>query len=386
MNLDPKISDAGLSSSTSLSSPNATGQNNLDGQSVQSSTSFGAVLTSQANLFKSVSGKDSLDFAKLLSPNITQASQMIDKEKSMHEALVRADRVFQGNVNQIDLQNLIKDSLSYKLAATNPVQAYSNEKNATIVNPLLVQVTMGSQLSSAKGVFRNAEERFTVTEALKKEVDFGHRLNSGKVGFKNGEEATEDDLLNDFSKGRNSQSNPDEKEDAVEVAVLEGVSFVLPHSNIQSGEEMKTNIDLQMKMQSIFGSPEWIEELGLKTAILFSSDKQNAVINLNSDELGPLRILIHLDGDKVNVTFLSNDSQVCDAIQSGFEDLRAALLNAGVELNQAQVSSSASYQQTQAGLLHLATSDQTIGPTNPGKKLDLDTDLLTSTKIVSFYA
>jgi len=170
------------------------------------------------------------------------------------------------------------------------------------------------------------------------------------------------------------------------VAAVEGAGFILPQSAVDPNQEIKTNSELQLKMQSMFASPEWIQELGQKTAILFSSDKHNAVINLNSDELGPLRILIQLDGDKVNVTFLSNDSQVCEAITSGFENLRNSLLNAGVQLNQAYVSSSASYQQTQAGFLSSAPQDQSMGCVNIGQKLDLESDLITSTKIVSFYA
>jgi flagellar hook-length control protein FliK len=386
MNLDPKISDAGLSSSTSLSTPNPNSQSSLEGQGVRSTSSFGEVLTSQASLFKTVGGKDSLDFAKILSPNVTQASQIIDKEKNMQDALVRADKVFEGNVNQADLQNLIKDSLSYKLATTNPVQAFANDKTVTTVNVLVAQTAMGTQLNKTSVVSRGTSEPFANAQGSKDDVGFEHQTKTTCGIFLDLEESIESDLLNGSSKRKHSQSTPEENDETAELAAVEGTSFVLSQSAIDTSQEMKTNGDLYLKMQSIFGSPEWIEELGQKTAILFSSDKHNAVINLNSDELGPLRILIHLDGDKVNVTFLSNDSQVCEAIASGFEDLRNSLLNAGVQLNQTHVGSSASYQQIQAGFLSSAPQDQPVAYLNIGQKLDLDGDLITSTKIVSFYA
>ena len=386
MNLDPKINDAGLSSGASLSSSNTNGQSNLDGQSVRSTTSFGVVLTSQASLFKTVGGKDSLDFAKLLSPNVTQASQIIDKEKRIHEALVGSDKVFNGNVNQADLQNLIKDSLSYKLATTNPVQAYANDKTVSTVNVLAAQTAMGTQFNKTSVVSRGASEPFINAQGSKDEVGAEHQAKTNRAIFQRSGESIENDLLNNTPKRKHSQSTPEENDETSEMAAVEGAGFVLSQSAINTSQEIKTNCDLQMHMQSIFGSPEWIQELGQKTAILFSSDKHNAVINLNSDELGPLRILIQLDGDKVNVTFLSNDSQVCEAIASGFENLRNSLLNAGVQLNQAYVSSSASYQQTQAGFLSSAPQDQSMGCVNIGQKLDLESDLISSTKIVSFYA
>ena len=122
-------------------------------------------------------------------------------------------------------------------------------------------------------------------------------------------------------------------------------------------------------------SPGWIAELAQKTVVMFGSDKHTAVIILNSADKGSLKIILHVNGDQVNASFYSNDSDVLQALQTGIEDLKTSMLEAGLVLNQLNVGSSSSYHQSE-----LAARGEPIA--FDGKLDGVD---LHSPKMVNFY-
>ncbi len=122
-------------------------------------------------------------------------------------------------------------------------------------------------------------------------------------------------------------------------------------------------------------SPEWIAELAQKTVVMFGSDKHTAVITLNSADKGSLKIILQVNGDQVNASFYSNDSDVLQALQMGIDSLKASMLEAGLVLNQLNVSSSPSYRQSE-----LAAQGDSV-PFD-GKLDGMD---LHSAKMVNFY-
>jgi flagellar hook-length control protein FliK len=132
---------------------------------------------------------------------------------------------------------------------------------------------------------------------------------------------------------------------------------------------------IQLQMQSSMSSPEWIAELAQKTVVMFGSDKHTAVITLNSTDKGSLKIILQVNGDQVNASFYSNDSDVLQALQMGIDGLKASMLEAGLVLNQLNVSSGSSYRQS------------TVVGQNESTAFDskLDGIDLHSAKMVNFY-
>jgi flagellar hook-length control protein FliK len=132
---------------------------------------------------------------------------------------------------------------------------------------------------------------------------------------------------------------------------------------------------IQLQMQSSMSSPEWIAELAQKTVVMFGSDKHTAVITLNSADKGSLKIVLQVNGDQVNASFYSNDADVLQALQIGIEDLKSSMLDAGLVLNQLNVSSGSSYRQSE-----LAVQGDSAAFDNMSDAMDLH-----SAKIVNFY-
>jgi hypothetical protein len=76
-----------------------------------------------------------------------------------------------------------------------------------------------------------------------------------------------------------------------------------------------------------------------------------AVLNLNPDNLGLLKIVITVKDHQVNATFVSNNADVRQALQNGLEQLRSSMSQVDLLLEYADVRSGASYEDSQASVI-----------------------------------
>jgi flagellar hook-length control protein FliK len=100
-----------------------------------------------------------------------------------------------------------------------------------------------------------------------------------------------------------------------------------------------------------FGSLQWSEEISQKMIVMVGANMHLAVLNLNPDHLGLLKIVITVKDHQVNATFVSNNADVRQALQDGLEQLRSSMSQVDLVLEQADVRSGVNYEESQASAL-----------------------------------
>jgi flagellar hook-length control protein FliK len=94
--------------------------------------------------------------------------------------------------------------------------------------------------------------------------------------------------------------------------------------------------------------------------LMVGANIHSAVLNLNPDNLGLLKIVITVKDHLVNATFVSNNADVRQALQNGLEQLRSSMSQVDLILEEANVRSGASYEESQASVLTTQAQAGTI--------------------------
>ncbi len=93
------------------------------------------------------------------------------------------------------------------------------------------------------------------------------------------------------------------------------------------------------------GKTGWNEAINQKVMWMVGASEQSATLTLNPKDLGPLQVIIQVNNEKADATFISENPEVRKALEEGLSSLRNSMGQAGVELGQANVNSQ---QQQQA--------------------------------------
>lgn len=89
----------------------------------------------------------------------------------------------------------------------------------------------------------------------------------------------------------------------------------------------------------------WATDFGQKVVWIARAEQQNAQININPPQLGPIQISIKLDGDTASANFASPHSEVRQALEAALPRLREMLADAGIQLGHTNVGSQFNQQQ-----------------------------------------
>jgi flagellar hook-length control protein FliK len=95
------------------------------------------------------------------------------------------------------------------------------------------------------------------------------------------------------------------------------------------------------------GKAGWSEAIGQKVIWMVGAAEQSATLTLNPKELGPLQVIINVNNEKADATFISENPEVRKALEEGMSGLRQSMGQAGVELGQANVNTSRQHQEFQ---------------------------------------
>jgi flagellar hook-length control protein FliK len=93
------------------------------------------------------------------------------------------------------------------------------------------------------------------------------------------------------------------------------------------------------------GKSGWDQAIGQKVVWMVGAGEQSATLNLNPPDLGPLQVVINVNNDKADTTFISQNVEVRKALEEGMSTLRDMMGQAGVELGQTNVSTQSQAQQ-----------------------------------------
>jgi len=303
---------------------------------------FGQLLSSQVKVFQEQDAKNTVNTAQLLSPKIEQASKMEAKEEARH-------------LNHIGQSNRINEWMDLgKTAYAVSAQVSGNPQNQAInshaelayaklaeMQAQSKNMSFLSKGASLAGPGADGRAAFPILNTRQ----FNSGIAFGKVG-----------VLSDTNKDTNSpKAIPNTDSEAVTAL---GISMSDQPGNRRHGQDggnqsdtdfestqMRTN--MQGQIHASFGSLQWSEEISQKLVFMISANMHCAVLNLNPENLGPLKILISVQDQMVNSTFVSNSTDVRQGLQDRIENLRASMEKSGLLLGQVDIRSSKSFQESQ---------------------------------------
>jgi flagellar hook-length control protein FliK len=94
------------------------------------------------------------------------------------------------------------------------------------------------------------------------------------------------------------------------------------------------------------GKTGWDQAISQKVMWMVGAGEQSATLTLNPPDLGPLQVVISVNNDKADTTFISNNAEVRQALQDGMANLREKMSESGLQLGQTSVNSGNQNQQT----------------------------------------
>lgn len=95
------------------------------------------------------------------------------------------------------------------------------------------------------------------------------------------------------------------------------------------------------------GKTGWDTAISQKVMWMVGGAQQSATLTLNPPDLGPLQVVINVNNNQADATFISDNAEVRQALQDGMANLRDKMNESGVQLGQTNVNSgSQQFQQT----------------------------------------
>ncbi len=91
-------------------------------------------------------------------------------------------------------------------------------------------------------------------------------------------------------------------------------------------------------INTYFGSAGWDKEISQKVVWMVGGAEQSATLTLNPPDLGPVQVVINVNNEYADTTFISDNADVRQALQNGVETLREMMKQSGIELGQTNVS------------------------------------------------
>lgn len=115
------------------------------------------------------------------------------------------------------------------------------------------------------------------------------------------------------------------------------------------------------KISARVGTPAWDQSLGQKIVWMSNNTQQTASLTLNPPDLGPLQVVLSVNNDQANATFISAQPDVRLAIEAAMPKLREMMNDAGIQLGQTNVSSGNTPQHRDGQSDGSSTRNQQLG-------------------------
>jgi flagellar hook-length control protein FliK len=136
--------------------------------------------------------------------------------------------------------------------------------------------------------------------------------------------------------------------ETLKVALPEAASAPLPQATPQVGVTMPAAMSAavpafpRMTVETPFGNRYgWAEDFNKQVTWLAANSLQSAELHLNPPQLGPLDVVISLNGDQASAVFSSPHAAVRDAVEQAMPKLREMMSDNGITLGNATVNDQA---------------------------------------------
>ncbi|MFM9835777.1 MAG: flagellar hook-length control protein FliK, partial [Methylophilaceae bacterium] len=141
------------------------------------------------------------------------------------------------------------------------------------------------------------------------------------------------------------------KKEVINTLVPQTTAPVLAEVDLSKAQSASSNY-----IQVSPGKAGWDQAISQKVVWMLGGAEQSATLTLNPPDLGPLQVVINVNNDKADTTFISENPEVRRALENGMPALRGLLDQAGVQLGQANVSTSQQQQEFQQSAKGRSTS------------------------------
>lgn len=95
------------------------------------------------------------------------------------------------------------------------------------------------------------------------------------------------------------------------------------------------------------GTAAWNKSLGQHIAWMVAGDHQTAELHLHPADLGPLQVVLSVENNQADLSFVSREPSVREAIQAAMPELKAMLAESGISLGQTHVGAESPKDQPQ---------------------------------------
>ena len=137
------------------------------------------------------------------------------------------------------------------------------------------------------------------------------------------------------------QSLPDAQ---VETAMIP-ISAERGASSVISTAPAATPVYSAPGLEPRIGAPGWDNALGQKVLWMVSQQQQVAELSLNPPDLGPLQVVLSINGDQASAVFVSQQADVRQALEAALPRLKEMMADSGINLSNTTVSSDSPQQQ-----------------------------------------
>jgi flagellar hook-length control protein FliK len=114
---------------------------------------------------------------------------------------------------------------------------------------------------------------------------------------------------------------------------------------LQASNVANHNIPIQLTVNMPLANNAWADEFSQKIVWVATQHGQSAELHLNPPQLGPLDVLIKVNGDQATALFTSPHAVVRDAIEQALPKLREMLADNGIMLGNTTVSDQSPREQ-----------------------------------------
>ncbi|MES2049007.1 MAG: flagellar hook-length control protein FliK [Pseudomonadota bacterium] len=149
------------------------------------------------------------------------------------------------------------------------------------------------------------------------------------------------DLKTDLKIDLRTQESGNIKEQNVKIAETSPSSQIFAQQIALSGAQVNVATEV-MHLAPRIGTPAWDHSLGQKVVWMVAGGQQTAELTLNPPDLGPVQVVLSVNNDQANATFISAHPDVRDALESAMPKLRQMMNDAGVQLSGFSVKSESS--------------------------------------------
>jgi flagellar hook-length control protein FliK len=94
------------------------------------------------------------------------------------------------------------------------------------------------------------------------------------------------------------------------------------------------------------GKANWNEAISQKVMWMIGTQDQSASLTLNPPDMGPLQVIVNVNNNMVDATFISDNLEVRQALENGMLALRDNMSQSGIVLDQVNIGASGNQAQS----------------------------------------